>query len=263
VPRKSWISPGSWQPVRKVTPLRRALRAAVLRLRGARLFFAFCAWWFCCRAAAECDVVQVRGVESSLSSARRCEAASRHAVDLLQSASRRGIRDEKREYVERLAVSAAVHAEAGRTKDVWKIIKQISGKVASNLEDVRLEDSAMAPSKAAAAQRWQQYFVKHFSGTEVADVKEGLPQQPLFPTACPDVVPSIDAIIDMIDAMPTGKSAGPDGLPIEAWRAAGPEAKMELAILIREVICYAYFPVAWSGGRLVPYYRGVRRPCYL
>ena len=69
-------------------------------------------------------------------------------------------------------------------------------------------------------------------------------------------VPTVTEIIDLIWSMPAGKAAGPDGLPIEVWRAAGQEMMHQLALLVRRVLAAGHFPLAWRGGRLVPLYKG-------
>ena len=52
------------------------------------------------------------------------------------------------------------------------------------------------------------------------------------------------------------KAVGPDGLPIEVWKAAGDLAADYIAEIIEDVIQTNDVPVAWRGGRLAKLFKG-------
>ncbi|XP_037772666.1 uncharacterized protein LOC119568277 [Penaeus monodon] len=55
--------------------------------------------------------------------------------------------------------------------------------------------------------------------------------------------------------MENGKATGPDGIPIEAWKAMGEEGIYMLRMLMRKVMDEENIPTVWKGSILIPIFK--------
>ena len=194
--------------------------------------------------------------------ALRCYAHARACLETAQAASRRLLRYDRCEHYDSIARDAEAAERRGDGAKVWYHIKRLVGHTAKSLPGVQMADGSMARDAEQIKDRWHEYFMDHFGGTEVADVTHELPCQARAPRYG-DWVPERADVQRVLARLPAGKACGPDGLSAEVWRAAGPEALDALHGIIADSFAYEYVPCQWRGGRLATRYKekGAQTAC--
>ncbi|PFX18122.1 LINE-1 retrotransposable element ORF2 protein [Stylophora pistillata] len=117
------------------------------------------------------------------------------------------------------------NARVGRDHSVWEnVIGPVAGK-----------DGTLDKDLAGIRDRWKEHFCELLNQTPSVNIDAiaNLPQ--LSVKSHLDETPTLEDIATAIGAMKKGKAAGPDGIPAEAYKAAGPALIEKLHVLFTRI----------------------------
>ena len=124
------------------------------------------------------------------------------------------------------------------------------------------EDGSLTTSTGQYAQRLQDHFAIVFDANVVEDVRECIHPQASNKAHNRTSQPPPERVATAVQHLPSNKALGPDLVSSELLRAAGPACVAKIHELLQKVWDYAYWPVAWRGGRLQELHKtGSTRSC--
>ena len=154
-------------------------------------------------------------------------AKARFQLECLQAVARKRIRTDRGDHYDEIARLGAACAAGGDGRGLWRSFKPKS------LVGVKLEDGSLARDEQNALQRWVRYFQKLYTAVVTQDPPSVTHDLEVRPSM--HHVPSCHTILEVLMQLPHGKSAGPDGLPVEVWRAGGPPLMNRLVTLVQRM----------------------------
>ncbi|CAK0801015.1 unnamed protein product [Prorocentrum cordatum] len=260
-PRKHWISQHAWQLMQRAWTLKDALRDARWHCRSARLRACFSAWRLRSASNAPRDDERRYGLHyAQLHSARVAEARSLHQLRLAQAEKAKALVADREHQWTTLACEADQAAAAGDLRKTYSIVRRLGGFSPSTLPGTRLANGEFAVSEAQAKERRETFFAELLIGELQQDVPQPspppLPDPQLVRDAFAEVGNVRYRVSQLLQTIKDNKAVGPDGLPIEVWKAAGDLAADYIAEIIEDVIQTNDVPVAWRGGRLGKLFKG-------
>ena len=125
---------------------------------------------------------------------------------------------------------------------------------------VRLTNGELAQTPAEALQRWREHFGQLEGGqvTTSTDLWHTVASSRLRrPTCFPGLsdIPTLLELEDQLRKVKAGKAVGPDLVPGEFLKAAGPWIARELWPLLFKICCRVQEPLMYKGGRLATLFK--------
>ena len=125
---------------------------------------------------------------------------------------------------------------------------------------VRLANGELAQTPAEALQRWREHFGQLEGGqvTTSTDLWHTVASSRLRrPTCFPGLsdIPTLLELEDQLRKVKAGKAVGPDLVPGEFLKAAGPWIARELWPLLLKICCRVQEPLMYKGGRLATLFK--------
>ena len=163
---------------------------------------------------------------------------------------RRLSRNDKRRYLDNLAVEAENAAENGNQGKVFKITKIISGNFTRSSEvPVKAKDGTLLTSEKEQEKRWKEHFsevLNRPSPTTQADIEEA--EEDLDVKTDP---PSKEEIIAAIRTLKNGKASGHDNLSAEFFKMDPNLAAEILLPLFKTIWETKEVPEDWKKGIII------------
>ncbi|XP_022793399.1 craniofacial development protein 2-like [Stylophora pistillata] len=113
-------------------------------------------------------------------------------------------------------------SDSNNSKAFFAATKKIYGPTSQGVRPVAGKDGTLHKDLGGIRDRWKEHFCELLNQTPSVNIDTiaNLPQ--LSVKSHLDETPTLEDIATAIGAMKKGKAAGPDGIPVEAYKAAGP-----------------------------------------
>ena len=158
----------------------------------------------------------------------------------------RQARKDKETYLNKECMEIEENNKIGRTRDLFKKIRDITGKFTPKIGVMKNRDGKDLVEEFEIKKRWKEYteglYMKDKNITEIYQEKE-YNEEPL-------VLES--EVRWAVNELANRKSPGEDGLPIELFKAAGEEAIRVLTALCQQVWKKISWPKEWKRSVFIP-----------
>ena len=162
---------------------------------------------------------------------------------------KRSTRRDKRRYVEDLATQAEEAAEKRNSRELYRITKQMAGKMSSYDAPVKSKSGAVLTTEDSQLKRWAEHF------REVLNRPEPEERPDIPATACDPRIridtPSKQEIREAVKRLKANKAPGPDGIPPEAFKADISTTVEALHKVFTNIWEKEDIPTEWKTGHLV------------
>lgn len=154
-------------------------------------------------------------INSIANASKRREA--RKEYNQFDKMVRRAIRDDKREYTNRLAMSADEAAKTHDMKKLFDITKKFNATNKERSVPIKNENGEMISTTKAQLARWKEHFMEtmniHRSGIELTQADN------IVPLPIKTTPPTKAEIRDSIKSLKLNKASGTDNIPAEIFKA--------------------------------------------
>ena len=275
LPIKPWISQRTWVFLQHVGPSRRFMHAA--RRQASLCYLGMCLYAWATMIPEDFPVrahmVNRRGlatrvthgfgwcakarydvVRQSFRVWRHAEIAAYQCIVLLQRCMNQHIRDDRKQYYERLAMDAQACARRGDLRGAYGIAKKLGGFRLRPPKAVRLADGSVSMSAEERCDRWQNHFMQVAGGRMVEELRdlESSPQSCVQST----FVASPSKILAANMRLGRNKGLGHDNISAELLCAGGSALAIKQAEICQRIVDQESWAVQWKGGRQVDLYKG-------
>ncbi|PFX13645.1 LINE-1 retrotransposable element ORF2 protein [Stylophora pistillata] len=126
-------------------------------------------------------------------------------------------------------------SDSNNSKAFFAATKKIYGPTSQGVRPVAGKDGTLHKDLAGIRDRWKEHFCELLNQTPSVNIDAiaNLPQ--LSVKSHLDETPTLEDIATAIGAMKKGKAAGPDGIPAEAYKAAGSALIEKLHVLLMRI----------------------------
>ena len=266
-PRASWLSAQSWQLMEAGREWRQARLAAARALRDFRqpcaaLALAAAGHVAAARHLAPCS----RTLHAALTSLepavwwtglRGAQQGHAWASDGLRECIRQkcaSVRVDRRLRVNKALLEMQAAARSGRMAEFYKKLRGLRPWQARRPPMVRLLDGELAATPAEAAARWREHYAAMFSGRGTGfgdlELQRDLRLRGREYRVLPELEPSLQQVLDVMNRMPRGKAVGVDGIPSELLRLGGLPAAAKIRDLVVSSRRWRRAPIARKGGAM-------------
>ena len=166
-----------------------------------------------------------------------------------QRAVQQSVRKDKRSYMESLADDAEKASQKGNIRDLYSIIRTISGKFNKSERPVKDKDGKPILDGEGQKRRWMEHFEDLLNRPEPPEPPDIQPATEDLPINCG--LPTKDEIRKAIIQLKNRKSAGPDGIPAEALKADPTVSVEMLHSLFQKIWEEEDIPAEWKEGYLI------------
>lgn len=159
------------------------------------------------------------------------------------------IKKDKQAYMETLADEAEEASHKGNLRELYSVIRRLSGRHNKPERPVKDKDGKAIPDNEGQRNRWKEHFEELLNRPGPQDTPTIQPADKDLPIDCSP--PTKDEIRRAIMQLKTGKSAGPDGIPAEVLKANVPVTVETLYPLFQSIWKEEDIPLDWKEGYLV------------
>eukprot|EP00971_Amphidinium_carterae_P338615 6476025-Amphidinium_carterae.3 len=249
VPKKPWISEGTWSVVSAL----RDLRCVKVRLFKGEHLSREAIWaMFATRVGA--DVCARFVLINSCEDAIRQQELLRDEVKLLERASQRALRNDKRKWLE---TQCGLIDEAWRNnkpRDAFALVKMVSkqkGRVSGRtLVD---ENGNMISDPEKVDQLWQKFWMEHFRAEKSLSHSfvHNQVQDPQVYEVPPECLVSRDDVLAVMKKMNHHKSS-PDAAPMKLWKPIEEQLAVHMSAAFQIMQKAGSIPDSYRGSVVVP-----------
>ena len=162
---------------------------------------------------------------------------------------KRSAKEDKKDYIEKLADEAEDAAANQDLKTLYRITKNLKGNYANNDMPVKDSEGNLLASELEKLQRWKEHFKTILNRPEPLDRAE-------IPEATEDVdintdPPSLEEVKAAIKSMKNGKAPGADGVTAEMLKIDEDETPKLLTEIFEEIWQEEELPQSWKLGLIV------------
>ena len=255
-PRQPWISWQSWNLVRCVAPLRRAL-SRFARARNTLMLCAVMAQWAMCvhgeARDEECEHVWALALHRQFCLNERVCAGFCSALIKVRKLASVLIASDREGFLYKLAAQATAAARRGDFRVTYASIRILKGTKRSAQANVRLANGEIAASRHECDMRWQEHFCEVTGGKIVPAMSPCVNDVAERTFVGFRTTPASTEAANC--ALPSNKGTGPDGIPAEVLKAGGAAVAVKQTELQNRVGAYGEWPRQWQGGRCVPIHK--------
>nr|VZI40702.1 unnamed protein product [Spirometra erinaceieuropaei] len=172
----------------------------------------------------------------------------------LRKMTAKSARDDRKQYWAEIATSMEQASNAGDTRKLYRLIRQVSGKPSTLSDSVRDVNGGFVADNSAKVERWREHFEHHlnFDTQSTSPLLSSSAEFLSSPTcAVPCDPPSEGEVADATRKLRNNKALGEDGIPAEVFKSCVDT----LAPWLHEVIERAWrdevVPDDWGLGILV------------
>nr|VZI22322.1 unnamed protein product [Spirometra erinaceieuropaei] len=157
-------------------------------------------------------------------SAQTARARSRNddCFRQLRKMTAKSARDDRKQYWAEIAASMERASNAGDIRKLYRLIRQVSGKLSTLSDSVRDVNGGFIADNSAKVERWREHFEHHLN----FDTQPALPlfsssadflPSPTYAVPCDP--PSEEEVADAIRKLRNHKAPGEDGIPAEIFKS--------------------------------------------
>ena len=162
---------------------------------------------------------------------------------------KRNIKKDKKEYIDGLAAEAEQAAYSGNMKQLYDIIRRLSGNFSKPERPVKDKQGNTINSLDQQMNRWAEHFEDLLNRPASANPPDIEPANVDLPINCEK--PTRDEIRKAITLIKSGKAAGPDDIPAEALKADLDASVEMLYPLFERIWEEEDVPADWKEGYLI------------
>ena len=162
---------------------------------------------------------------------------------------KRSIRKDKRDYIENQASQAEEAAGQGNLKDLYLVIKKLSGKFQQTDKPVKDKDGDQPTTTEEQLKRWAEQFRELLNRPSPETPPDIPPAETELPISCDK--PTKVEIKKAIMTLRSGKAAGPGEIPAEAIKADMETVTNMLHSLFSKIWEKEEVPAQWKGGIVI------------
>ncbi|KAI8514967.1 hypothetical protein Bbelb_075580 [Branchiostoma belcheri] len=180
---------------------------------------------------------------------RNQKANAMKAYNAADRRVKRSCRKDKRRWFSDIAAEAEVAASKQDMKTLYKITKTLSGKRRQVNKPVQDKEGKLLATKEEQLERWKEHFTEILNRTPPLEPPVVQPPEEMLDirTGPPTKV----EIRKAISSLKSGKAAGPDGIPPEAWKEAGELSVGALHPLLTSIWLKEKIPLDWKKGVII------------
>ena len=183
------------------------------------------------------------------STTEESKTTAEHEYTDAEKEVKKGTRRDKRRYFEDLATKAEEAAERRNTRELYRITKQMSGKMTNSDAPVKNKQGVVLTTEDSQLKRWTEHFKEVLNRPEPTE-RPNIPESVCDPTIRTDP-PSKHEIRDAVKKLKGNKAPGPDGIPPEALKADVNTTVEALHKLFTNIWEKEDIPTEWKTGHLV------------
>lgn len=247
-PRKRWVSPNTWELLSCRSVAKKIMRNTFAGLCRARMSAVFLAWSACKPQS----YAKHHSFAESLQACVVCKwtarawAISSSEYHRYQINASKGVKQDKKCFLDALASKADYAAEKGDNTAIFRLVKRAAGFQSQELKVVQWEDGSLTTSPDQYAQRFQDHFCEVFGGEIVSSLNDSGVRQPQNVQCEQALGPSCDRTSRGIAKLKSGKAVGPDGISAEVINAGGEPFVTKFNELSNKIWRYILAPrLAW------------------
>lgn len=126
-------------------------------------------------------------------------------------------------------------SDSNNSKAFFAATKKIYGPTSQGVGPVAGKDGTLHKDLAGIRDRWKEHFCELLNQTPSMNIDTTVNLPQLSVKSHLNETPTLEDIATAIGAMKKGKAAGPDGIPAEAYKAAGPALIEKLHVLFTRI----------------------------
>ena len=162
---------------------------------------------------------------------------------------KRSIRKDKRDYIENQASQAEEAAGQGNLKDLYLVIKKLSGKFQQTDKPMKDKDGDQPTTTEEQLKRWAEQFRELLNRPSPETPPDIPPAETELPISCDK--PTKAEIKKAIMTLRSGKAAGPGEISAEAIKADMETVTNMLHSLFSKIWEKEEVPAQWKGGIVI------------
>jgi len=162
---------------------------------------------------------------------------------------RKSIKQDKRNYINRLALEAEEAAAKGNLRDLYDTTRKLSGKFKQTNIPVKDKNGQTLPKTTDQMRRWSEHFKDLLNRPRPPNPPDIQPGEEFLDINCER--PSKEEIKKAISQLRNGKAAGPDNIPAEAIKCNPDLATDVLYDLFGDIWEKEEIPMEWKEGHLI------------
>ena len=269
VPRKRWLSPGVWEIIKHVAPLRRARYTFLKKELAGNFHIALLAWRL---AAAEgrkrtrfrspgtpplLAMGDVIDADTAMRRWRRRKAECDSAIVRLQALARPMLEEDRQKYLDDMVRRSNAALTTGDMRTGYALVRALSGASFKQNPQLLKKDGSVTSSQVEVDLRWQEHFAEVLAG----DVVQAAALHRRVPAVegrqCVDTIMEVgpEATELAFAKLGRNKGVGPDGIPAELLQAGEGATAVQYSAINELVLRDKRWPVQWCGGRMAPVYK--------
>ena len=180
---------------------------------------------------------------------RKGSGASREEIQRLNAKFQRQARRDKEKYLNDMCIELEQQSSKGRTRDLFKTIKQITGKFTPRFSGLSNKEGKQLIEKEEITNRWKEYTEELYTDPNGLQEKVGIMEFEKEPNILESEVRKA------IQQINNNKAPGCDDIPIELIKAGDEEMVKMITKLCQIVWDTGRWPSDWKKSVFVPIFK--------
>jgi len=171
---------------------------------------------------------------------------SKEDIQVLNRRFQRQVRQDKEQYISEMCKDIENENNLGRTRDIFKKIKDITGKFTPRNGCLRSKDGKNLTEATEVKTKWKEYTEKLYKADEKVITNfeyKAFDQEPMILKS---------EVIKALQEIKNGKAPGHDDIPIELFKEGGEEAVTILTELCQRIWISGKWPEDWKRSVYIP-----------
>ncbi|KAJ4430487.1 hypothetical protein ANN_22703 [Periplaneta americana] len=165
---------------------------------------------------------------------------------------KKAARRDKRIWLDTLAENAQKAADTNNSQELYRITKKLAHKsLNQDGHQIKNKDGLILTSEVSQLARWTEYFSETLTDPTESPPNTNVPEEQPNELRINSKEPTIFEIKNAISKLKNGKSAGPDNLLPEIFKAYPNKIAKIILPLIQKAREEESFPTEWKGGLII------------
>jgi hypothetical protein len=161
---------------------------------------------------------------------------------------KRSVREDKRRWMSEKAERAQNAAENGRQKELYSIVKQLTGQTTRQAAAVKSKNGELLKSKEARLVRWKEHFQEVLNRDTPEEPPQEEEEEGRKELDISVEAPTLQEILTALKALRNGKAPGADQISAEMLKADPEQTSIELKRIFDLIWEKETVPTQWTKG---------------